>query len=330
MPHSSGGGHHGGGFHGGHGGFHGGSGHYGSGRSTKHYYYHHGHVYHYSGEDYDSFKKDRSRYIVYAIILLIVIVIIACYLFPSMHSGEKLKYTENNQICIEDPQGVLGDTANLEQSLRKFKEKSGIAVVIVAIPDYMSNSSLESRAYSLYKEKCKDETFWLIAYSTEDNPNLYYNNWSFEGMQGDRTDEILTSTLTYSFNASLSQKLDRPYGSPADAFSDAFDELTNNLFQSKKNSDIDSEVILKLIFFVGFFCYLVYKIYQMAGVSEDKFYGSDNRDSCSGTESITPAESDMTIPPLHPANSKYRTCMECGATYLDKGNKGCPYCDKKQ
>lgn len=342
MPHSSGGGHHGGGHHGGHGGGHSIGGHSsgshrgfsrdtgrsGTGLSSYHYSYrNHGHVYHYIGEDYFSFQSVLLKYIFIALIILLVFVVLLVQVISAILPVKKLKGTENNQNYIEDVQNILGDTANLEQSLQAFREKSGIAVVIVAVPRYMDNQSLETYAYSLYTQKCTDETFWLIAYSAEPD-NTMTSDWSFEGIQGDCTDEILTYDLTWSFNSSLTYKLDHPSASPAEAFQKAFDELTPKLLQNKSGSGYVENYTKCLIILGLILCFPAYKIYQMAGVSASDFYRIDSLSTLSGTESSTP--SDTSDPPPPSSDRQYKICPHCDAIYFENDNNVCPYCGKKQ
>ena len=62
---------------------------------------------------------------------------------------------------------------------------------------------LEKYAYDLYVNTYDDEYHWVIIYSEPKNADPNFNDWYFEGMQGDFTDPILSTSVTRKFNKTV-------------------------------------------------------------------------------------------------------------------------------
>lgn len=239
MPHSSGGGSHSGGSHG---GSHHSSSHGSRGRSfnrvsnskfpgAKRYLYYRNNapVFIYSNYDISDSKNRVSSFI--SFFLYIVILILVLGFIPGLgHFPGKIDISKyNSSIMISDTANVIDDEDTLIKSLLAFQDKTGITPCIITVHNeyWMNNyTDLEQYAYELYVEAFDDEKHWLIVYSEPANPNPDFNDWYWEGMQGDDTDKILTYKETGLFNNELQKGLTNKNYSVGEAISEAFDELT--------------------------------------------------------------------------------------------------------
>lgn len=250
MPHSSGGGSHGGGSHGG--SHHSSHSHGGSGRSSRHtrstyfpgatryvYYNHHRPVYVYA--DYDITEKRSPLRFLMLLFYLPFILFTFSMFAEAYHHPHKLPQNYDYKIVVEDKANVLGNTAELRNSLVAFYNRTGIspAVITVENSDWQGiYSDLENYAYDLYVNHFADESHWLIVYSTPDGYSSSdgFEDWYWEGMQGNDTDDVLTGSVTNSFNDELQKNLTaRTRYTVSSAISTSFDDLTPTVMKSKVN-----------------------------------------------------------------------------------------------
>lgn len=250
MPHSSGGGSHSGGSHSG--SHHSSHSHGGSGRSSRHvrstyfpgarrfvYYNHHRPVYVYA--DYDITEKRSPLRFLMLLFYLPFILFTFSMFAEAYHHPHKLPQNYDYKIVVEDKANVLGNTAELRNSLVAFYNRTGIspAVITVENSDWQGvYSDLENYAYDLYVNHFADESHWLIVYSTPDGYSSSdgYEDWYWEGMQGNDTDDVLTESVTNSFNDELQKNLTaRTRYTVSSAISTSFDDLTSTVMKSKVN-----------------------------------------------------------------------------------------------
>ena len=199
MPHSSGGGSHGGGSHGGH-SHHSSSRHGGSRNSSRisktnfagakrYRYRHHGQ------ERY--FYSDREPNKIFDWKRLLIGFFYIPFLIPAiiMIGGDVTISTAkyDTSIIIKDEANVFEQTESLNDALTGFYEKTEIppAVITVSPEVWKDNGSLEDYAYDRYLSEFDDENHWLIVYTQKGERGDIDFDWSFEGMQGDNTDDIL-------------------------------------------------------------------------------------------------------------------------------------------
>ena len=122
-----------------------------------------------------------------------------------------------------------------------FYNRTGIspAVITVENSDWQGNySDLENYAYDLYVNHFADESHWLIVYSTPDGYSSSdgFEDWYLEGVQGNDTDDVLTESVTNSFNDELQKNLTaRTRYTVSSAISTSFDDLTPTVMKSKVN-----------------------------------------------------------------------------------------------
>lgn len=128
-----------------------------------------------------------------------------------------------------------------EHWLVAFYNRTGIspAVITVENSDWQGvYSDLENYAYDLYVNHFADESHWLIVYSTPDGYSSSdgFEDWYWEGMQGNDTDDVLTKSVTNSFNDELQKNLTaRTRYTVSSAISTSFDDLTPTVMKSKVN-----------------------------------------------------------------------------------------------
>lgn len=218
MPHSSGGGSHGGGSHGG--SHHSSHSHGGSGRSSRHvrstyfpdarryvYYDHHRPVYVYA--DYDITEKRSPLRFLMLLFYLPFILFTFSMFAEAYHHPHKLPQNYDYKIVVEDKANVLGNTAELRNSLVAFYNRTGISPAVITV----ENSDWQG-------------------YSSSDG----YEDWYWEDMQGNDTDDVLTGSVTNSFNDELQKNLTaRTRYTVSSAISTSFDDLTPTVMKSKVN-----------------------------------------------------------------------------------------------
>lgn len=273
MPHGSGGGSHSGGshhssHHSSHSGGHGGSSR-GPRMSRRPFpnarrfrYYDNRGMAHYIYSDTTPRPQSPASVIV-SIIFLIPFLVVGIFLFSSIFREftPPKPLTQNyvfNGVYIEDNAHVLDDNilsddmTQLNASLSAFKEKTGIAPYIITVydSDWKGNyKSLESYAYSLYVNRFSDERHFVIVYSEPENAaELEFVDWSWEGMQGDDTDDIITESHFSIFQSDLQRYLTMDDVSVTEAFTRTFSHSLTYMMSSSPDYD--------LIFGMGFFALL--------------------------------------------------------------------------
>ena len=114
-----------------------------------------------------------------------------------------IRPASDTEIHVIDNIGVLNDTDGLMRELEAFRRKTGVTPAIMTVHNeswQTHYSSLEEYAYEAYVNLFEDEKHWLIVYSEPERADPTYNDWFWEGMQGDDTDGILTPEKTERFN----------------------------------------------------------------------------------------------------------------------------------
>ena len=237
MPHSSGGGSHGGGGHGG-GGSHGG----GRGvRTSKSYfpgahkyvYYKNSHpVYYYRSAPIEKSSAQISKKTSTVIVIFMLIVYLTALLGivrSAINIPKKLNADYDTSIMIVDLIGVLdvSDQKKLEDTFKVFREKTGITPALLCVDnDIWKNryTDLENFAYDAYVNTFEDEKHWLIVYSQPKNADGWVD-WYWEGMQGDDTDNIITSSTASKFNKVVQKNLTDESVSVGDSIELGFEEI---------------------------------------------------------------------------------------------------------
>lgn len=221
MPHSSGGGSSGGGFHSSSGGSH--SSHSGSSsrptvRTGSHYFPGaHCYIYYdarrrahalYSNGEIATTRINYGNFIVLGAMLLVPIAILG---FIGIHRPQKIRTDYATSITVTDQLNVLSDAEEntLKNTFQEFFTISGICPSFVTISNQTwkdaNYASLEGYAFDYYVDTYADESHWLIVYAADDASK---KNWAFEGMQGDDTDDVLTVRVANNFNKTAASYLE--------------------------------------------------------------------------------------------------------------------------
>ena len=240
MPHSSGGGSHGGGSHGG--GSHGGS----SGNRISNHYFYGSRCFrrHYTDgrreDEYVYATRTPSRTSLGGTIVICIMAVF--FLFMSVISvGEdlphKLKPEYSDRPAVHDEYGLIENTDELTATLKEYCDVTGICPVIYTAFDedwVYEYASLEDYTYDLYVREYSDEQHFVIVYSIPVsqavdvlNGKLDVPDYSWEAVQGDETDPIITMTLFRVFADRVQDKLESGEG-PGEAFNYAFVRATDD------------------------------------------------------------------------------------------------------
>ncbi len=310
MPHSSGGGSHSGGSHSGS-GFSGSSSSSG-GSSAKHikhtsfpgarryvYYENYRPVYVYA--DYDIRKGTASgkffSILGSAVSLLFGIMLLAmCYDKP-----QKMDTSPSYHCEIKDTAGVIDDKDKVQNAIVDFYDETGIPVEIMTVnnEDWQgSYSKLEDFAYDMYVTEFDDEEHWLVVYSEPASPDPDFNDWYWEGMQGDDTDNIITVDVADDFKDLMQKYLTaNSRYDVSSAIAAAFDETTPNVM----DGHVEWLFVIWGLLLSGIGAY---EIYQTL-ITNKKAYRSAVK--CAN-------------------DAKEDTCEYCGNVYVIGTCHECPHC----
>ena len=292
MPHSSGGGSHSGGSHSSshsshHSSHSGGSSSGGGLPSNRHssgqpfpgakrYLYYRNNRPYFLYANYDVRKPDPmprvAGFIVFFIILLPFIIASVFIIAKSVTVPKRLDSDKHPKFVIEDNIGVVEDKKQLKKSMQEFYDTTGIipAVITVNNDDWNEDyTSLENYAYDLYVNNFKDENHWLIVYSEAVKDNGF-NDWYWEGMQGNNTDPILTGKRSDSFTVSLHKRLlQRDTYSVDAAIALTLDEYRPQMMKPYANPAGCVGGLFMLVMF-GFISWYIFAVaYKPAKVSEE-------------------------------------------------------------
>ena len=264
MPHSSGGGSHGGGsHHSSHSSSGGSSGSSGTIPRVRHTAFA-------GSKRYVYYKKNKPEYIYanfnpgekqskarYFLLLFYIPFVIAgiSMLISAIRVPHKLSTDYNTDIVIDDRAGVISaeEEQSIDKTFKKFFEKTGItpAVITVNNEDWQSNyTNLENYAYELYVTSFTDEKHWLIVYSQPfSNNDSSFTDWYWEGMQGNDTDNIITTEVADNFTDDFHRKLLRSgtytVGSAIDS---TFSEYIPDIMDTSINFGALPGAIILLVF----------------------------------------------------------------------------------
>ena len=255
-------------------------------------------------------------------IYLPLLAIVGFYLGSLVHIPHKMETVYENPVEIVDGIAVLGSTGQLEDTLSGFYAETGIPVSIVTTDNAWKAhyDAPDDFAYDLYVDRFKDEDHWLIVYTSDQGKE--YDDWYFEGMQGDNTTGILSEDITDSFNESLTSYLgNRSLYSVSDAFNKAFSDLTPDVMKVHINW---GEIVIATIFII-IVGYAV--VSEIKGIAVGRQYqkcspdmGDDPNAPNTGTASHTADRA------ASKGNKDERRCGYCNAVVHGKSMKTCPKC----
>ena len=203
--------------------------------------------------------------------------------------------------------GLLTDEDELdelEEVLDDFQDQSGVTPYILVIDngEWKDNySSLEDYAYDYYVNEFNDEMHWLIVYSTDCDE--VWEDWYWEGMQGDDTDVCLTTENNDIFRKSFQKYALNRKMSLAEALTEAFSDLNGQMFERHLSPVV-------LIATVAGVCLHAGLMYIPIGLMAHQ------------------TKMDMIAFELPEAQKKYKedTCMYCGGMFIHGIHISCPHC----
>lgn len=272
MPHSSGGGSHSGGSHGGSHSSGGGSSSFGrssSGRSSsatvrssyfdgayRYVRYNDGQA-NYVYSDSSILNKSVSRVLLILLILFYIpFFCVGIWLISKIFSfSSPLSTRYNDKAVILDTTNIFDNTEEdaLISEISKFADTTGIPVCIMTCKNDSWTghyNNLSAYAFDMYLDMYNDENHWLILYSDDGidrQDNNQFSYWYFEGIQGDNTDKIITSSVAKNFNNNLTKYLFDKNNSTCKAFTLAFNKLNNKKLVGKITINPDGSVVEALL-----------------------------------------------------------------------------------
>lgn len=210
--------------------------------ATKYVFYRNNRpMYYYSDYETGVVKKHRRLFFWVPFIIFMLIATVAAV----QPSALTMEY--DNTVFIADTLNVIDDSDALFDALEAFRDETGITPCVVTI----SNESwqgyyndLSAMAFDLYVNQFEDERHWLVVYSQPENPDPAFNDWYWEGIQGDDTDSIITEETADDFGMSLQKYLTNNRYSVGEALTKAFNDTTPVIMD---NADIDSDAVLGAI-----------------------------------------------------------------------------------
>ena len=307
MPHSSGGGSSGGGFHSGSGGSSGPSyrtsSRYFPG-STCYVYYGWGgsmRTVYLSG---DAKAATKSRIVSLIGIGAFMLIGVGVAIFAGFHNPQKIATDYPTTMLIEDNTDVLtaAEENTLKATFQEFFDTSGICPSFVSIPNSTWKghyASLSGYAYQKYLDLFKDESHWLIVYSDDGNKT----NWAFEGMQGNNTDNVLSVNVTDRFNSYLYDSLSSS-ASVGASVDGAFHTIMPTMMQSYFG--LDRGMIIFLAAWEGILGVLF--VVTIVGAVRGK-----------GLKNATKIDGELVR----------KCCPSCGNEYAEGTVTHCPKCGKQ-
>ncbi len=268
--------------------------------AVKYVYYENYHpVYVYA--DYD-IRKQTEKGKVLSIIGSAVTLLFGILLLAICYEKPQKMDTDPSYSCeIVDAAGVIDDTDMVQSAIDDFYDVTGIPVEILTVnnEDWQDDySDLEGYAYDVYVSEFDDEEHWLIVYSEPILPDEDFNDWYWQGMQGDDTDDILTADKTDDFNDLMQKYLTaNSRHTVSTAIAAAFDETTPDIMEGQ----IEWIFVFWGLLLSGIG---VYEIYKTLTTNKKVFRSAVK---C-------------------PKNSKEDTCEYCGNVYVIGTCHECPHC----
>lgn len=322
MPHSSGGGSHGGGS------FHSSSSYHSSSsshttyvdpfkRSSKpfrgcHTYYYYrpdGMHYVYTNkkiEEETTKPFSKTTKIILSVIISILLVG-GLFLIKSGINYVPNKLNTSEESRLLDNANLIKNKSNTSKLLKEFKDTTGMALILETVNNENWQNYyyyLEDYAYESYLKNFDDEKCWLIVYSEPTSPDPNFNDWYWEGMQGDDTDNILTDRVAEKFGNYFQKELLKN-NNFEDAFNNSLTYLMTFIMAPRTNDGrIAGGVLLSVIgLIILLVAYSHEKKIKKRGYHDSELYEFKD-------------------------GQVLKTCPYCGKEFLNTGFKKCPFCDE--
>ncbi|MDO5559892.1 MAG: hypothetical protein Q4F95_09885 [Oscillospiraceae bacterium] len=309
MPHSSGGGSHSGGSHSSGGSHH--SGHSGGGptisrrpfKNSRRYIYHDRHGMEQSIYCTQLPKKQSLGTLIFQLLFLLPFFAVGGFMaflaIKQMMPPSPMKPLSSfSDVHISDDADVLDNENKLENTLREFQKTTGICPYIMTVydSDWKENyDDLEAYSFSLYVNHFPDEQHFLVVYSQPDDAeDQSFVDWSWEGMQGDNTDDIISERNFSKFQNDLQKYLTRDDVTVSEAFDNAFTHSLDYIMTKSSGNSEAFSMIFFCVMWIGFtllFAVIILKSYIASkrdyqevsmdyvsqGLESEKYFGPEIR-----------------------------------------------------
>lgn len=264
--------------------------------------------------NYDIRKSDIGQtiaaFIIFGVMLVPLWIFGLVFMIKAFTFPQRIEYSKYRnktpEFVIEDNLGVFEDEANLKRSMKEFYDTTGVVPAVITVSNDTWNEdyeSLEEYAYDVYVDRFPDEVHWLIIYSSAKKDNGF-DDWYWEGMQGDKTDPVLIPERTKAFTESLHDRLlQRNKYSVDDAIAITFDEYRPIMMKMVMNK---SRFVPGIVLFVimSLFLFMIIALNKPTKVPEDY-------------KKAVPCE----------LKAVYQlTCNYCGGVYIVGMHTSCPHC----
>jgi hypothetical protein len=253
------------------------------------------------GQPLGSLKSGIFTLAITSFILLTVLIFLG---YSGFHNPRKVSTNYNTSIVIHDNNGVLSteEFSSITETFNDFLDKTGISPSLLTVnEDYVSNpNDLEDYAYDEYLKYFSDEKHWLIVYYS--SKNTQKDNWTFEGMQGNDTDNILTEEVTNKFSRVMYASLHEEDTNLYEALTRSFNEITPTIMD--KSYHLDTMQIFTSLFVGGILAFFI--ISQIISLNSQK-----------------KLQKAVKIPTKEPELKK---CLYCDSSYYAGTIDHCPNC----
>ena len=278
------------------------------------YYHNNMPMYFYSSRDITErdTRLNKGGLIMRGAMILVGIILLVIFAGSWFHSPQKLPLNYDTEIRILDQADVLSDSdeALLQNTFTEFQTETGItpALLTVMPDDWQSHYNDFSRfAYESYVNLFTDESHWLFCYSGD--PSSEFDDWQWEGMQGNDTDHVLTEKQTDAFNENVQKYLyARNRYTVGEAFSQGLQELMPEAMKPSFQPNTDDA------FSVLAFLFVLVIGPALNIVSEFK-----NVRAMQGKAGAVRCPTDE-------GSVKEDTCAYCGGIYVHGLHLQCPHC----
>lgn len=230
--------------------------------------------------------------------------------YDAVNFPKKIQYFKNKSVefIIEDNLGIFENEKDLKRSMKDFYKETGIVPAVITVSNETWNndySSLEAYAYDVSVNRFPDEAHWLIIYSESIKDNGF-NDWYCEGMQGDRTDPVITGPRGDEFTDSLYKRLlQRDKYSVDEAIAETFDQLTPKMMKvGLKNT-------------LQFYVFLIMTVLLLAGSALTLVWSINKTKVPEIYKDAKPCE--LTAVYQEP-------CNFCGGVFIIGMHTECPHC----
>ena len=239
---------------------------------ARRYRYYHDGSYRYCYSTQDPSKNFRPSRLLLGIAYIPFLAVGGVLLLSSMRSIFVKPRTYD--IVIKDEAGILDSSFDLDGTLEAFRDKTGVTPAVITVNNETWQNrfdSLESYAYNRYIAEFSDESHWLLVYSEPVTPDPEFNDWYWEGIQGDNTDSVITDAVADGMTNMVQTSLDAGYDL-TDVLEKAFEEATDNIIVRKPTIFSQLPSMLPAMLMIAFVCF---HAYFMLGLNELKYKNAE-------------------------------------------------------